>query len=116
MDLDVKEAYEFSIINQFLINEEELQNLINDINREESADQETVPGGAGGKNLLQLDLQNIENSSDDDSGQQSEDNDDLGDQLTPISDPYSQPSYHQTNNPGGNNLLNPKSVQFLRTQ
>lgn len=38
MDLDVKEAYEFSVINQFLINEEELQNLINEINKEETAD------------------------------------------------------------------------------
>ena len=27
IDLDVKEAYEFSILNAFLINEEELQNL-----------------------------------------------------------------------------------------
>ena len=34
-DLDVKEAYEFSIINPFLINEEELQTLINEINHED---------------------------------------------------------------------------------
>ena len=35
MDLDVKEAYEFSILNPFLLNEEELQNLMNEIDREE---------------------------------------------------------------------------------
>ena len=35
MDLDIKEAYEFSILNPFLLNEEELQNLMNEIEREE---------------------------------------------------------------------------------
>lgn len=35
MDLDIKEAYEFSILNPFLINEEELMNLINEIHQEE---------------------------------------------------------------------------------
>ena len=37
VDLDVKEAYEFSIVNPFLINEEDLATLINDLKHSESA-------------------------------------------------------------------------------
>lgn len=36
IDLDVKEAYEFSILNPFLINEEELQIIVNDLSRAET--------------------------------------------------------------------------------
>jgi len=36
MDLDYKEAYEFSMLNPFLINEEELQKLIININERNS--------------------------------------------------------------------------------
>lgn len=35
MDLDFKEAYDFSVLNPFLLNEEELQNLIQEIMNEE---------------------------------------------------------------------------------
>jgi hypothetical protein len=31
MDLDFKEAYDFSVLNPFLLNEEELHNLMNEI-------------------------------------------------------------------------------------
>lgn len=37
VDLDVKEAYEFYILNTFLINEEELNNLLAEVSREENA-------------------------------------------------------------------------------
>jgi hypothetical protein len=36
-DLDVREAYEFSVLNPFLINEEELQQLILDLTQEEDS-------------------------------------------------------------------------------
>lgn len=34
MDLDIKEAYEFSVLNPFLINEEELQELLHELMNE----------------------------------------------------------------------------------
>jgi hypothetical protein len=67
MDLDVKEAYEFSIHNQFLINEEELQNLINELNAEE---QEFNTN----QNDMLLDLNQMVNSSDDSLSSGEEDN------------------------------------------
>lgn len=33
--MDIKEAYEFSILNSFLVNEEDLNNLISDLNSDE---------------------------------------------------------------------------------
>ena len=54
IDLDVKEAYEFSILNPFLINEEELNNLVADLN------QEQISGHGfntdNGNGLMMLDL------------------------------------------------------------
>ena len=57
MDLDVKEAYEFSILNPFLLNEEELQNLMNEIDREEQEMEQKKQGD------LMLDLNKIVDSS-----------------------------------------------------
>ncbi|CDW74513.1 tpr domain containing protein [Stylonychia lemnae] len=57
MDLDVKEAYEFSILNPFLLNEEELQNLINEIEKEEQELEQKKQGD------MILDLNKIVDSS-----------------------------------------------------
>lgn len=60
-DLDSKEVYEFAILNPFLVNEEELQKLINDINKidylgAQSEEEEEVKGN------LKLDIRKIEES------------------------------------------------------
>lgn len=50
----MKEAYEFSILNPFLINEEELHNLIEELNAEDLNSGGNYASGAN--NLMLLDL------------------------------------------------------------
>lgn len=55
LDLDVKEAYEFSILNSFLINEEELNNLVAELGNAEG----TLHGYRstdGAADMMRLDL------------------------------------------------------------
>jgi hypothetical protein len=37
VDLDIKEAYEFSVLNPFLLNEEELNNILVEVNKNEGS-------------------------------------------------------------------------------
>lgn len=54
LDLDIKEAYEFSVLNPFLINEEELNNLMRSLQSEEGGDFHNMPSNGFGHNPLML--------------------------------------------------------------